>query len=107
MRTYKTAKINFETLSSLLTAPQTKWGFLFIRLEGFYKSRKTVLNYWLLGGEGVCQVDFYIELRGNLKKQKFICISYPKPTENTFLKGKKLFYSDFHFRDKANVTYTD
>lgn len=104
---YNNAKINFGVLSKLLVTPQTKWGPLSIRLEGFYKGRKAVLNYWLLGGDGIYQVEFYIELRRSLKRQKFICLRYPSPTEGTFLKGKRLFYSDHHFRKKTNRTYTE
>ncbi|MDD5437078.1 MAG: hypothetical protein PHX20_05995, partial [Candidatus Omnitrophica bacterium] len=62
--------------------------------------------YWLLSGEGSYQVEFYIEPMGNLKKQKLICLSYPRPTEDTFLRGRKLFYAEPIFRSRADKVYT-
>jgi len=105
MRTYKTAKINFQTLSGLLAVPQIKRGFASIRLEGSYRGRKTVLNYWLLGGDGVYQVEFYIEPISDLRKQGFFLLTYPKPTNNTFLRGKRLFYADNIFRSRNDALY--
>ena len=105
IKTYNTAKTNFGTLSGLLSTPETRWRFLSIRLEGTYKGRKAVLNYWLVGVEGGYQIDFYIEPIGDLKKQKFIFLSYPKPTENTVLRGKKLLYSDPYFRNRPHEIY--
>ncbi len=102
MRTYKNARANFEVFSKLLLSSQISWVFVCIRLEGFYKGRKTVLNYWLLSGKGTDPVEFYIEPRGNLKRQKLICISYPRPTENTFLRGRRLYYADRNFLRRAN-----
>lgn len=103
MRIYKSAKANFKVLSKLLQSPQINWFLVFIRLEGFYKGRKIVLTYWLLSGEGAAQsVEFYIEPRCNLRRQKFICLSYPHPTKNTMLRGKRLYYIDRNFIKRAD-----
>ena len=107
-RIYKSARANFGVFSKLLSSPQFNWLLVFIRLEGFYRGRKVVLTYWLLSGEGTNPVELYIEPRCNLKRQKFICLRYPHPTENTMLRDKKLYYVDCNFRKRAyKEIYTD
>ncbi len=108
MQTYNNARGNFEVLSKLLLSSQISWILIYMRLEGSYNGRKVVLSYWLLSGHGSYPVKFYIEPQGNLKRQKLICISYPRPTEDTFLRGRKLYYADLDFLKRADKeTYTE
>jgi len=90
-RIYEKASLNIDTLSLYLEAPQISKGFLnsTLKLEGFYKGRKVILNY-IMGEHNASGPA--MELRHMIKPQKNFLFNYPRPTQNTQLRGNKVWY---------------
>ncbi len=87
--------INAEVVKSLLKAPEMRYTFLTINftLEGWYKDRKIVYFYCLDSESNGSKYNLYIEPKYGLPAKKFFILSYPHPTQNTILRGGKIFYS--------------
>jgi len=90
-RLFESIEINFITLSGLLQAPQKYSSFLRTYIEGYYKDRKVTLICPHFD-EGKSRI-FYIEPRRIPTPQKAFLFFYPRPTNNTQWKGRKIYYS--------------
>lgn len=94
-RQVERARINAEVVKSFLKAAQVRQGFLGINftLEGWYKDRKVIYFYRLDSECNGSDYNLYMEPRYVLSMQRFFTLRYPRPTQNTFLRGNKVFYS--------------
>ena len=90
---FKTSEENFEILSGLLESPAVKSWYLVRSLEGYYKGRKITLCYFIGDNNSNNFLGPSIEPKYILRKQKFFCLNYPKPTKNTVLMNNKIYYN--------------
>jgi hypothetical protein len=89
------ARENFDTLSRILEAPVEHSRFFQPSLEGYYKGRKVILSYVFIEGNNF--LNPHIEPKAILRQQRPFCLTYPKITEHTYLKGKRISYNSRRF----------
>jgi hypothetical protein len=89
------AGINAEAVKSFLKSPEMRYGILGINftLEGWYKDRKVVYFYRLDSESNGSDYNLYIEPKYVVPANNFFMLKYPRPTQNTYLRGNKVFYS--------------
>jgi hypothetical protein len=94
-RQIERAGINAETVKSFLKAPEMRYGVLGINftLEGWYKDRKVVYFYRLDSECNGSDYNLYMEPKHAVPTNRFFILKYPRPTQNTCLRGNKVFYS--------------
>ena len=101
-RMFDNSMANIKTLSGLLESPSVKSDYFVRSIEGYYKGRIIKHTYFMYdnnyGFMGPC-----VELRYPVNKSRLFCISYPRPTQNTFLKGNKVYYN----RVRSPFKHTD
>ena len=91
--TYDKADANSQIFIGLVEQATFKKGLLGsgFTIEGFYKGRKVILRF-IMGGDNSDIFDLSMEVRANPQKQKLVIFRYPRPTENTELRGNLLRY---------------
>ncbi len=98
-RQYKNVKENFDAIAKLLDSPKiVSYFFNFIiKIEGYYKGRKAGWIFKAYQDNQRC-TWLYVEPNCNIKR-RYICIIDPKPTENTVLRGQKIYFIRGMFQD--------
>ncbi len=91
-RMYERACLAIQTFSSLLEGPCVNTSYLVKTLTGYYKGRKVKFSY-LMYDNNYNYLNPSIEPRYPVKKQSFFCISFPRPTQNTLVRGDRIYYS--------------
>ncbi len=93
-RMYENAMSNLEFLARFLEqSAVTQRYLIYLSTTGHYKGRKVGLGYSILEKKnGASCSAVFVEPHGNLKKQPFFLLRYPKPTLKTELKGKRVYY---------------
>lgn len=106
-RLFRSVDVNSVVLVPLLDDPQEKRTFFRSYVSGFYKGRKFVfISPHFDEGPGQNQ---YLEPLQVPQPQKWFMLSYPRPTENTRLVGRRVYYSPKGFfvpRKSYDRTYT-
>jgi hypothetical protein len=91
-RLYERADLAIDSFSEVLEGVSVNNSFLVKSLTGFYKGRKISISYFMGDNENN-NINPCIEVRCPVQKEKLFVLSYPRPTQNTFLKGNKVYYN--------------
>ncbi len=89
---YERANMSIEAFSEVLEGASQNDSFLSKSLTGFFKGRKITVTYFM-GDNDNNSSNTCVELRCPVPKEKLFVLSFPRPTENTFLKGNKVYYN--------------
>jgi len=92
-----------KKLSPLLESPRRadrKIFILSLYFEGYYKGRKITYTPVSFGNDVEDPMPFYIEPKTILISPIFFRVCNPKPTKNTKLKNKKIYYIQNRFASK-------
>ncbi|MFA5119452.1 MAG: hypothetical protein WC695_11505 [Candidatus Omnitrophota bacterium] len=89
---YERANMSIEAFSEVLEGASRNDTFLAKSLTGFFKGRKIMVSY-STGDNDNNSSNPCVELRCPVPKEKLFVLSYPRPTQNTFLMGNKVYYN--------------